>query len=480
MTILDLLEGVVWFALGLFSLHSLWMLSAWARLGRQTVAPAGRFRTLPSVTVQLPVFNERYVVGRLLEAVAQFDYPRDRLEIQILDDSTDDTTALIAERVKNLQAEGFCVQHQHRTHRIGFKAGALAEGLVSAGGEFLALFDADFVPTADFLHRTIHYFTDPRIGMVQTRWGHLNRNDSFLTRAQALMLDGHFLIEQLVRSRAGLFFNFNGSAGVWRKAAILDAGGWQADTLAEDLDLSYRAQLRGWRFRYLPDVVVPAELPTEMISLKIQHQRWAQGTTQAAIKLLPNVLRSRLPLAIKLEACFHFAHWWHYPLGILISILILPQLMVAAPMGIGGIWSGLAGFLLLTTTALFYLASERHIGMPWWRLLLDMPILMAVGVGLALNNSRAIWKALRGAPASFDRTPKYHGRSAGPPPAGYRARPAIARWWWTEVALGMYVCAALGYATAQACYPVVPFLLPLSTGFLYAGLSSLAPQAPVR
>jgi len=478
-TILNLVQGVGWVGLGCFSLHYLWLLGVWLT-HRQAPRPAGRFAELPAVTVQLPVFNERYVVERLLEAVARLDYPRDRLEIQVLDDSTDDTTALIAQRVEALRAQGYRIRHICRADRIGFKAGALAEGLGRAGGEFLALFDADFVPASDFLLRTIHYFTDPAVGMVQARWGHLNRTDSLLTRAQALMLDGHFLIEQVARSRGGMFFNFNGSAGVWRTRTIVEAGGWQSDTLAEDLDLSYRAQLQGWRFIYARDVVVPAELPAKMASLKAQHRRWAQGSIQTAMKLLPTVLRSYEPLRVKIEACFHFGNWLHYPLGVLAAVLILPQLMVNHALRMQDhLWGGLISILLLLTTTLFHLVAQRQVGTLRWGFLLEVPALMAVSVGLALNNTQAIWDALRKSPWSFQRTPKYSSSLDGPPSSAYRA-PGGTGWWWTEVALGVYLCIALAYAASQAFYTVVPFLLPLSAGFLYSGFSSIVPEEPFQ
>ena len=481
--ILNIVQGFGWLALACFSLHYLWLLAVWIRHVRRPPRPIRQFEQLPFVTIQLPVFNERYVVERLLEAAAQLDYPRDRLEIQVLDDSTDDTTDLIAQQVEALQAQGHLIDHVRRTHRSGFKAGALAEGLSRSQGEFLAVFDADFVPPPDFLRRTIHHFTNPAIGMVQTRWGHLNRSESFLTRAEALMLDGHFLIEQVARSRGGVFFNFNGSAGIWRKRTILEAGGWQSDTLAEDLDLSYRAQLKGWRFVYLNDVVVPAELPADMSSLKSQHRRWAQGSIQAARKLLPSVLRSREPLRVKIEACFHFGNWLHYPLGLLAAVLILPQLIVMAhssllsPKG-AQVWGGLISLGLVSTTAIFHAAAQRQARGLRWAFLFEVPLLMAVSMGLALNNTCAILDALRGAPWSFQRTPKYSGRYADAHSSSYRA--TNVRWWWTEVVLGLYLCVALGYAASRAFYTVVPFLLPLSAGFLYSGFSALAPGGSLR
>jgi cellulose synthase/poly-beta-1,6-N-acetylglucosamine synthase-like glycosyltransferase len=468
------LEMLGWVILGSFSLHCLWLLIQMVRCG-QPPKPAARFDRLPFVTVQLPIYNERHVAGRLLDAVEAFDYPADRIEIQVLDDSTDDTVDIIREKVEALSARGVQVRHIHRTHRAGFKAGALAEGLLTARGEFLALFDADFVPPPDFLRQTIDYFTDPSIGMVQTRWGHLNRGHSFLTRAQAIMLDGHFLIEQVARSRGGTFFNFNGSAGIWRRRTIDDAGGWHPDTLTEDLDLSYRAQLRGWRFVYLPDLVVPGELPVDMGSLKSQHHRWAKGSIQTALKLLPTLLRSRQPWWIKLEACFHFGHWAYYPLGLLVSLLILPELIISSRSPFTADGPGtlrlLANLLLLTTASLFYGVSQRRAGSSWLRMLAEMPLLMAVGAGLALNNTRAIWEALRGIPSQFHRTPK-RGHASG---RLYRPHPSQAKGWWTEIALGLYVGVALGYAASESLYAVMPFLVPLSTGFLYAGLSSFQP-----
>lgn len=462
-------------ALGLFSLHQLWLLALCARHRRHDPRPLKALDPLPAVTVQLPLFNERYVVERLLEAVARLDYPRELLEIQVLDDSTDETTPLIAQRVQQLQAQGCQIVHLHRTHRGGFKAGALAEGLASARGELLAIFDADFVPPPDFLRQTLDYFTDPRVGMVQARWGHLNRSDSLLTRAQALMLDGHFLVEQVARSRGDCFFNFNGSAGVWRRQAIIEAGGWQPDTLSEDLDLSYRAQLRGWRFVYLRDVVVPAELPREIGSLKTQHHRWTKGSIQVAAKLLPAVLRSRQSLPVKLAACFHFGAWLHYPLGLLVMFLLLPRLATAAsPIALrpGVSLGGVVGGLLLASTALFCVTVQRQSGAPWRRFLLDVPALMAMTAGLAVNNTRAIWEAVRGAPSGFDRTPKYNGRRIPHHSPDDYAHSSGTRWWSGEVVVGIYAVVVLGYAASRALYAVVPFLLPISAGLLCAAFSS--------
>lgn len=477
------LEQIGLAALGLFSLHRLWLLFLALHHRHHPPRPPRRFELLPLVTVQLPVYNERYVIERLLTAVARLDYPKDRLEIQVVDDSTDETPQLVAQRVVALQAQGFHVVHLRRTHRAGFKAGALAEALTVARGEFTALFDADFVPPPDFLQRTIHYFTDPRVGMVQARWGYLNREESFLTRAQALMMDGHFLIEQVARSRSGCLFNFNGSSGIWRRQTILDGGGWQADTLAEDLDLSYRAQLAGWRFLYLSDVMVPGELPADIGSLKIQQHRWTKGSIQAALKLLPLVWRSRLPLRVKLEAGMHLGSWFHYPLGLLVCLLMLPVLILSGTSLAGGAtaaWEGLVGLLLVGTTALCCAVAHRHDRRDWGSFLHDLPAFMAVSTSLALNNTRAALEAFRRTPSPFHRTPKYNGnrllarRDDAPRPW----QEAI--WGWSELALGLQMCAAFAYAVFHQLYAVLPFLAVVTWGFLYAALASLAPWPRLR
>src|SRR6185369_1972792 len=259
----------------------------------------------PTVTIQLPLYNEMYVADRLIDAVCRIDYPRDLLEIQVLDDSTDETRNVAEQAVRRWADEGIDIKYIHRTDRVGYKAGALEEGLKTARGEFVAIFDADFIPTSDFLIRLMPHFGDPKVGMVQARWGHINQDYSLLTKIQSILLDGHFVLEHGGRNRAGHFFNFNGTAGVWRRCVIGDAGGWQHDTLTEDLDLSYRAQLRGWRFHFLPDLVVPAELPVEMNAFKSQQHRWAKGSIQTCRKLLPEILQSNQPFGVKAEAFFH-------------------------------------------------------------------------------------------------------------------------------------------------------------------------------
>ena len=317
--------------LSAYGVHRYFIIYLFLKNRKREVVPPGRFDPLPKVTIQLPIFNEVYVVERLLRSVSELDYPQDRLQIQVLDDSTDDTRELTAACVSGLRERGFDVQLIHRVDRTGFKAGALAVGLESADGEFVCILDADFVPPSDLLRRTIHFFTDPKIGMIQTRWGHLNRGYSLLTRVQAMFLDGHLLLEQTARSRSGRFFNFNGTAGLWRKACIENSGGWQHDTLCEDLDLSYRAQLAGWRFIFLPDVVTPAELPVDMNGFKSQQHRWTKGSVQTCKKLLPTIWRSKLPFFIKLEATGHLMSNFAYLLLACLCVLLHPS--VGGPQG---------------------------------------------------------------------------------------------------------------------------------------------------
>src|SRR6266853_1045454 len=317
--------------LSAYGVHRYFIIYLFLKHRKHESVPAGRFEQLPAVTVQLPIFNEVYVAERLLRSVSELDYPQELLEIQVLDDSTDETREITAACAEELRQRGFNVQRIHRTDRTGFKAGALGVGLAAAEGEFLCILDADFVPGKDLLKRTGHFFTDPKVGMIQTRWGHLNRGYSLLTRMQAFFLDGHLLLEQTARSRSGRFFNFNGTAGLWRRTCIEEGGGWQHDTLTEDLDLSYRAQLGGWKFIFLSDVVTPAELPVDMNGFKSQQHRWTKGSIQTCKKLLPRIWHSRLPLPIKLEATGHLTSNFAYLLLACLCVLLHPS--TGAPEG---------------------------------------------------------------------------------------------------------------------------------------------------
>src|ERR1700704_4303179 len=397
--------------LSVYGLHRYDIIRTYFKHGKKPAQhPRSRFEQLPPVTIQLPIYNERYVVERLIDEVTKIEYPAGLLQIQVLDDSTDDTHPFAEALVERYRALGFPIEYHHRTNRDGFKAGALQAGLESATGELVAIFDADFVPPTDFLTRTVHFFADPTVGMVQTRWSYLNRDYNFLTEVEAMMLDGNFILEHGARSRAGYFFNFNGTAGILRKSMIADAGGWQHDTLTEDSDLSYRAQLKGWRFVYLPGLDCPSELPVEMHGFQVQQSRCAKGLTQVAMKLLPGLLRAKLSRRVKIEAFLHLTPNISYPLMIIVSALMLPVMIVRFYMGV---WQMVFLDLPLIAASfwsisLFYVVAQRELyPKNWKRSLFMLPMLMAVGVGLTIINTRAVLEALFGVETSFVRTPKF-------------------------------------------------------------------------
>src|SRR5579863_5821361 len=442
----------------------------------RTTEPASRFEELPRVTVQLPIFNEQFVIDRLLEAICQLDYPLDKLDIQVLDDSTDETVAVARGLVAHYAAQGFPISYLHRTNREGFKAGALAEGMTTAKGEFIAIFDADFVPPTDFLMRTIHHLTDPKVGMVQTRWTHINRHYSFLTEVEAILLDGHFVLEHSGRARTGLFFNFNGTAGMWRRTAIEEAGGWQHDTLTEDTDLSYRAQLKGWKFIYLQDVECRAELPVEMTAFKTQQARWAKGLIQTGKKILPRVLRSDASLHTKIEAWYHLTANLSYPLMIMLSVLLLPAMIIRFYQGwFQMLYIDLPLFMASTfSISSFYLVSQRELFPKTWpRALLYLPFLMALGIGLTITNTRAVLEALVGKQSAFARTPKYRVVSKQDRVGANKYRKRLGWVPWVELLIGTYFAATIYYAIDNENYITVPFLLLFVVGYWYTGLMSL-------
>ena len=454
---------------------------------RRVPQPAAQFEKLPTVTVQLPIYNERYVAERLLRAVNELDYPRERLEVQVLDDSTDDTREVVAREVERLRATGLNVVHLHRTDRTGFKAGALEYGMAQAAGDFIFILDADFLPAPDILHKTIHFFTDPGVGMIQTRWGHLNRAYSLLTRVQAMFLDGHLLLEQTARSRSGRFFNFNGTAGLWRKSCIEASGGWQHDTLTEDLDLSYRAQLAGWRFVFLSDVVTPAELPVDMNGFKSQQHRWTKGSIQTCKKILPRILRSDLPWTIKLEATLHLTSNFCY--------LLLACLCVLLQAGSHG-WTGWTRVWLFDvpvfmaaslSVAVFYICAQRELHpRTWMREMLLLPALIALGIGLSLNNAKAVLEALFNKSSAFVRTPKY---GIGDRPAtrasqqawrGSRYLPMRSLLPLLELAFAVYFTWFVYSAAVKGQFTSLPFLIFFQAGFCYVAFCSLAQWLPER
>ena len=334
MIVVEILCAFSAILLGLYGLNNLILTWTYLRHRKDPLPEPAAPAEWPQVTVQLPIYNELHTTERLLNKVAQLDYPRDRMEIQVLDDSSDETRQLAAQMVGQLQADGFDISHITRTDRTGYKAGALSFGMQTARGELIAIFDADFLPPKDFLKRMVPHFADPAVGCVQARWGHVNRDYSVFTRTQALGVDGHFLVQQAARSKSGLFLNFNGTAGMWRQSCIADAGGWQGDTLTEDLDLSFRAQLRGWRIAYLPELVVPAELPAQISAFKRQQARWAQGSMETALKLLRPLLRSQQPWRVKLEGVLHLTGYLVHPLMLAIILLSFP--MGSTPLNRGG------------------------------------------------------------------------------------------------------------------------------------------------
>jgi len=464
--------------LAVYGWHRYYLVYLYMKNKDQQPVPDTRFEQLPPVTVQLPIYNEMYVADRLIDAVCQLDYPRDLLEIQVLDDSTDETTTIAERAVRRHALKGVKIIFIHRTDRRGYKAGALEAGLKVASGEYVAIFDADFLPSPDFLRRTIHFFTNPQIAMVQARWGHINENYSLLTKIQAILLDGHFVLEHGGRNRAGLFFNFNGTAGIWRRTAIADAGGWQHDTLTEDLDLSYRAQLRGWRFVFLHDLVSPAEVPVEMNAFKSQQHRWAKGSIQTCRKVLPAVLRSNLPLGVKAEAFFHLTANFNYLLMCVLSVLMAPAMVIRYNMG----WYEMLlidvplFFAATASVANFYMVCQRELHKDWSTRLKYLPFLMSIGIGLTVNNTRAVIEALFRKETEFARTPKYRIEAQADEWIGKKYRQSVVAQPMVELALGLYFTATVFYALANGIYGTVPFLMLFQIGFLYTGLLSVVQQ----
>src|SRR5918994_1953579 len=426
--------------LAVYGWHRYYLVYIYMKHKHEQPQPKGAFDELPVVTIQLPLYNEMYVVDRLVDAVCQIDYPRERLEIQVLDDSTDETREIAELAVRRHALHGIDIKYIHREDRTGFKAGALDEGLKVARGTYVAIFDADFIPKPDFLTRTIHYFTNPKVALVHARWGHINEDYSLLTKIQAILLDAHFVLEHGSRNRGGCFFNFNGTAGIWRREAIYDGGGWQHDTLTEDLDLSYRTQLKGWQFVFVQDHVSPAELPVEMNAFKSQQHRWAKGSIQTFLKLMPRILQSNQPFHVKAEAFFHLSANFNYPLMCVLSVLMAPSMVIRYNMG-------------------------------WYEMLLiDIPLFLAV------NNTKAVFEALFGKPSEFHRTPKYHIENGGDEWIGKKYRQAVVWQPMIEMTLGLYFTATLFYALANGIYGTVPFLMLFQIGFLYTGMLSLMQQ----
>lgn len=474
----------------IYGLHRYFLVLLYYAVRRKTPVRPACSDYRPYVTVQLPMFNEHLVARRVIEAACRIDYPRDRLEIQVLDDSVDETAEIVRQTVERLRAAGHNVVLIHREKRTGFKAGALEEGLRTARGELIAIFDADFLPPPNILNETVCYFADPQVGMVQTRWEHLNRDASLLTRAQAVLLDGHFVIEHTARNRSGRYMSFNGTAGIWRRSAIIDSGGWQHDTLTEDLDLSYRAQLRGWKFVFLPELTSPAELPPEMNAFKAQQHRWTKGGAQTCVKMLPRVLSEPLDWRIKLEAFFHLTSGFVYVLMLLLSLLLGPALLFKllvhdahqAP------WRLALDFVLFvigTGSALsFYIVSQRQLARSWAHTLATIPPLMAIGIGIAFNNAVAAIEGFFSKSGEFVRTPKF-GDAAGRGGAWrHKLRGTASRGDWkglAELAIALYMSACLVALFffdewVQRVSAAIPFLGLFIFGYGYVAVTSLYGQ----
>jgi cellulose synthase/poly-beta-1,6-N-acetylglucosamine synthase-like glycosyltransferase len=466
--------------LAMYGMHRYALVYNYFKNRKNIPGPPAEVAVWPKVTVQLPIYNERYVIERLIETVAQFDYPRELLDIQVLDDSTDQTQQVARDCVERHQALGVPITYIHRDNREGFKAGALQEGLKTATGEFVAIFDADFIPPADFLRRTVPYFAAPKIAMVQTRWSYINRNYSTLTEVEAILLDGHFAIEHSSRFRSGLFFNFNGTAGIWRRTAIEDAGGWQHDTLTEDTDLSYRAQIRGWNFLYLPEIDCPSELPVEMNAFKTQQARWAKGLMQTAKKILPQMMRSNAPAKAKAEAFFHLTANISYPLMVFLSIILLPAMIVRFYQGWFQVLLIDLPLFLASTCSIssFYLAAQRAFyPKAWKRTFFYLPVVMAVGIGLSVKNAVAVIEAIFGVKSEFVRTPKYKVEAGAKNSSAWAKKKyhkSAGLMPFIEVLLGIYFAGAVVYSIQNTNYVTVPFLLLFVWGYLYTGVMSLA------
>ena len=467
MPIIEILYAVCAILLGLYGLNNLILTGIYLRHRNDPVPEPPPPADWPLVTVQLPIYNELHTAERLLTTVAALDYPRHRLEIQVLDDSTDATRELVARVVKGLRNQGIDIVHVTRQDRSGFKAGALAAGMDRARGELIAIFDADFMPASDFLRRVVPHFADPAVGCVQTRWGHVNRDYSAFTQTQALGVDGHFVVQQTARGRAGLFLNFNGTAGVWRRACIEDAGGWQGDTLTEDLDLSYRAQLRGWRIAYLPEVVVPAELPAQISAFKRQQARWAQGSIETARKLIGPLLRSGQPRHVKLEGVLHLT-------GYLVHPLMLSIILLTFPMSFSRSWVVLGIPWLMVTAAgppLLYIVAQTGGGTESRRRLRFLPLLVMLGMGLSLSNTGAVLRGALGITRSFQRTPKFDLQQSADAWVG--SAYALRGDWLVLGEAALAIMVLLMFAMPNIRWTFAPWLLLYAGGFGYVAAINL-------
>jgi len=468
--------------LALYGFHRYCILFLYLKNRNNVPVPPGRFAELPKITVQLPIFNELYVVERLLKSVAELDYPQHLLQIQVLDDSTDETCGLAEAGVKQLREQGFEVEFIHRTDRTGFKAGALENGMRTCQGEFILILDADFVPKPNLLMDTVHFFTDPKVGMVQSRWGHINRDYSLLTHVQAMFLDGHLVLEQTARSRAGRFINFNGTAGLWRRSCIAEAGGWQHDTLTEDLDLSYRAQLAGWKFLFLKDLITPAELPVDMNGFRSQQHRWTKGSIQTCKKILGTVWRSTLPLMVKVEATVHLTSNFAYLLLVFLCVL-LHESPHSSDL-LSGPWRALLFdvpvFVLASlSAAVFYAVAQRENDPKGWlKEIIYLPLLLALGIGMSLNNARAVLEAVFNHQSEFTRTPKYGIEHKKQRWSASKYSPLKSLLPFFELGFAIYFTFFMVEAALAGQWFSLPFLALFQGGFSYVAWTSISQWMP--
>jgi cellulose synthase/poly-beta-1,6-N-acetylglucosamine synthase-like glycosyltransferase len=459
----------------IFGCHGFIMLYYHRKYGKANPVPKTEIKGDSFVTIQLPLYNELYVVERLINSVCEIDYPKNKMEIQVLDDSTDETVNIVAAAVEQKKKQGFDIQHIRRKNREGFKAGALKEGLKIAKGEYIAIFDADFIPRKDFLRKTLSFFGE-NVGMVQTRWEHLNSDYSILTKAQALALDGHFVIEQSVRNKAGFFINFNGTGGVWKKSCIEDAGNWHADTLTEDLDLSYRAQLNGWKFVFLKDFTSPAELPSEMSALKSQQFRWTKGAIETAKKILPLVWKSNVPMRIKLQSTFHLTNNLVFPFILLAAILNVPLIFIKNSGPHEAYFAVMSLFVLaFISSFLFYLYSQKDIRTDWRKKIVLFPLFMAGSMGFAVNNSRAVFEGLMNRKSEFVRTPKFKVENSRDTLKGnkYLAKKKIDMMVMVELIMAIYCLIGIVSSIYFLEIAALPFQILFFTGFAFVSFTSI-------
>ena len=433
---------------------------------------------LPVITVQLPIFNERYVSRRLVDAVCKLDYPRDRMQIQVLDDSTDDTQDILSETVQEYKNQGFWIEYIHRVNRSGFKAGALQDAMPLVKGNYIAIFDADFIPSANWLKDTIrHYVNNPEanVAVVQTRWGHINSEYSLLTKLQSTGIDGHFAIEQQARCNNGYFLNFNGTAGIWNREAIIDAGGWHADTLAEDMDLSYRAQLKGWKVVYDNNIVAPAELPVAMLAFKLQQFRWAKGSIQCAKKLIFQIWRADLSFVVKFQATMHLTGYFAHPLMLLLILISVPLMLVtpddaiALRLSIESVWSI---FMLPATFGppFLYFNAQRDLYPKFWHRRLGRIFLLAIlGTGISWSNSRAVYAGLSNTGANFRRTPKFDIKHKSDRWDNKAYKIPLDATAWIELSLCVYSAIAAMLALSKGLYLTLPFMVLYALSYGYVG-----------